>query len=73
MPQDGIYFSYFPTVPYDTFDGSGEYKVTTDIFKRVRATLEAKSDMTIYYKYQIPEGETPVEEPTERKATNTRF
>ena len=60
MPyQDGVYFSYLPTIPYECFDGSVEYKVTTDIFKRVRATLEAKTDKTIYYNYQIPEGETP--------------
>ena len=47
MPGD--YFSYFPTVPYETFDGSGRYKVVTDIFKRVRASVQARSDQTISY------------------------
>lgn len=53
------YFSYFPTVAYDTFDDSGKSKVVTDIFKRVRATLEARSDKTIYYTYNVREGEKP--------------
>lgn len=56
MPK---YFSYFPTVAYDTFDDSGKSKVVTDIFKRVRATLEARQDKTIYYSYNIREGELP--------------
>jgi len=53
------YFSYFPTVAYDTFDDSGKSKVVTDVFKRVRATLEARTDKTIYYTYNIQEGEKP--------------
>ena len=53
------YFSYFPTVAYDTFDDSGKSKVVTDIFKRVRATLEARQDKTIYYTYNVREGEMP--------------
>jgi len=57
MP-DGVYFSYMPTVPYDTFDGSGEYKVVTDVFRRVRATLESRTDKTIYYNYTVVDGET---------------
>ena len=48
-----------PTVPYDTFDGSGEYKVVTDVFRRVRATLEARTDKTIYYNYTVADRETP--------------
>jgi hypothetical protein len=58
MP-DGIYFSYMPTIPYEAFDGSGQYKVVTDIFRRVRATLESRQDKTIYYNYQVPDRETP--------------
>jgi len=57
MP-DGVYFSYMPTVPYDTFDGSGEYNVVTDVFRRVRATLESRTDKTIYYNYTVVDGET---------------
>ena len=55
----GKYFNYLPTVPYETFDGSTRYKVVTDIFKRVRATLEARTDKTIYYKYRVTEGQKP--------------
>jgi len=53
------YFSYFPTLPYDTFDDSGKTRIVTDIFKRVRATLEARTDKTIYYKYNVLEGQLP--------------
>jgi len=58
MPN-GRYFSYLPTIPYRAFDGSTEYKVVTDIFKRVRATLEARTDKTIYYNYRVQEGQKP--------------
>ena len=56
---DGYYFNYLPTIPYETFDGSGEYKVVTDIFKRCRATLQAREDRALYYKYQVKDKETP--------------
>ena len=56
MPND--YFAYFPTVPYETFDGSGRYKVVTDIFKRVRASIQAREDQTISYEYEVKDKET---------------
>ena len=56
MPND--YFGYFPTVPYETFDGSGKYKVVTDIFKRVRASLQAREDQTVSYEYEVKDKET---------------
>lgn len=55
----GQYFKTIPTLPYDTFDGSGEYKVVVDVFKRVRATLQARTDATLYYDYTIKDKETP--------------
>lgn len=58
MPNDN-YFSYLPTIPYNTFDGSHKYKVVTDIFKRARATLEARTDKTIYYNYRVQDGQKP--------------
>lgn len=58
MPRDR-YFKYLPTLPYDSFDDSGQKKVVTDIFKRVRATLQARTDKTIYYKYTVRDHETP--------------
>jgi hypothetical protein len=58
MPRER-YFKYLPTIPYDAFDDSGQKKVVTDIFKRVRATLQAKTDKTIYYKYTVKDLETP--------------
>lgn len=59
MASHGKYFKYLPTLPYDTFDGSSQYKVVTNIFKRVRATLEARTDKTVYYNYRVPDGFKP--------------
>jgi hypothetical protein len=58
MPTER-YFKHLPTLPYDAFDDSGQKKVVTDIFKRVRATLQARTDKTIYYKYTVKDQETP--------------
>ena len=55
----GYYFRHFPTIPYETFDGSGQYKVVIDIFKRVRATLAARQDSSVYYNYTLKEKESP--------------
>lgn len=56
---NGKYFSYLPTIPYKTFDDTTDYKVVTNIFKRVRATLEARTDKSIYYDYRVREGQLP--------------
>lgn len=53
------YFSYFPTLPYDTFDNSGKTRIVTDIFKRVRSTLESRTDASVYYNYNVLEGQLP--------------
>ena len=58
MPN-GYYFEYFPTILYETFVGEGKAKVVTDVFRRVRATLQARSDKSIYYNYQVQDGERP--------------
>ena len=55
----GHYFKYFPTRTYDSFDGTTQQKVVKDIFRRVRASLEARQDHAIYYNYTVPEKETP--------------
>ena len=56
---DGYFFKYFPTIPYDSFDDSLQHKVVTDIFRRVRSTLEARQDRSVYYKYDVKDTETP--------------
>ena len=58
MPY-GKYFSYLPTIPYTTFDDTNQYKVVTNIFKRVRATLEARTDRSVYYEYRVRDGQKP--------------
>ena len=50
MPRER-YFKYLPSLPYDAFDDSGQKKVVTDIFKRVRATLQARTDNTIEFQF----------------------
>ena len=56
---DGHYFKYFPTLAYETFDGSNEYKIIQDIFVRIRTTLAAHMDGAVYYDYQVKDGESP--------------
>ena len=53
------YFSNFNTIPYETFEDGTQYKIVKDVFKRVRATLLARTDKTIYYNYQVRDRETP--------------
>jgi len=56
MPK---YFKAIPTIRYDSFDDTGNSKVVTNIFARVRAKLEAKTDRAVYYKYTVPDGQSP--------------
>jgi hypothetical protein len=63
MPRGhGEFFRTVPTFPYETFsDSSGtkEYKIVTDIFKRVRVSLFALQDATIWYNYTVQDKESP--------------
>lgn len=52
------YFSYFPTITYDSIDGSK--KTATDIFKRAKMTqLSANVKANLFYKYTIQDGDRP--------------
>ena len=53
------YFRTIPTMRYETFDGSGQTKVVTNIFTRVRAKLATKKDRVVYYNYELIDGQTP--------------
>ena len=53
------YFRTIPTLRYETFDDSMQSKVVTNIFTRVRAKLEARTDRAIFYTYTVEDGQTP--------------
>ena len=53
-----MYFTNFPVVPYDSV-GNGDYKLVTNLLKRVAARSEVKTNTSIYDTYDVKEGETP--------------
>ena len=53
-----MYFNKFPVIPYDTV-GNGEFKVATNILRRVVARARTKSDRALFDTYDVKEGETP--------------
>jgi hypothetical protein len=53
-----MYFSYFPKGLYD-LKGGGNYKLVTDLLKRVKVRSKVLNEASLYDLYDIPEGETP--------------
>ena len=53
-----MYFNKFPLIPYDAV-GNGEFKVATNILRRVVARARTKSDRALFDTYDVKEGETP--------------
>lgn len=54
-----MYFSYFPKTFYSFDKSSSEFNVVTNIFARVKLLKEVLENTSLYYKYEIQEGETP--------------
>ena len=52
------YFSNFPVRLYDPV-GSGNPRLVTDIFSRIRLRIKVKKEVTLLDPYDIKEGETP--------------
>jgi len=52
------YFSNFSTRLYDP-EGSGNPRLVTDIFSRVRLRTNVKKEVTLLDPYEVKEGETP--------------
>jgi len=52
------YFQTLPKLAYRERD-STSLKVVSNVFKRAQITLESKINRTLYYPYDIKEGETP--------------
>ena len=52
------YFNQFPGIDYD-LKGDGNRTIVTDIFRRVKARSKIASNVTLFDKYDVAEGETP--------------
>ena len=53
-----MYFSYFPTMPYDA-NGDGDITLVTNILRRVRVRANVQKNLALLVKYPIQDGETP--------------
>lgn len=53
-----MYFSYFPKGTYD-LAGDGNYKLVTDLMRRIKIRSKVQSVSALYDLYDVKEGETP--------------
>ena len=53
-----MYFANFPVIVYDSI-GNGEFKVVTNLLKRVALRSKVKSNTLLFDTYDVKEGETP--------------
>ena len=53
-----MYFANFPFIVYDSV-GNGEFKVVTNLLKRVALRSKVKSNTLLFDTYDVKEGETP--------------
>ena len=53
-----MYFANFPVIVYDSV-GNGEFKVVTNLLKRVALRSKVKSNTLLFDTYDVKEGETP--------------
>lgn len=53
-----MYFANFPTIPYDSV-GNGEFKLVTNLLKRVAVRAKVKTNTAFFDTYDVKEGETP--------------
>ena len=53
-----MYFANFPLIVYDSV-GNGEYKLVTNLLKRVAIRAKVKVNTLVYDTYDVKEGETP--------------
>ena len=52
------YFETFPKLFYD-IDGSGDYKIVTDILRRFKARKSITDQIVFFDKYEVKDGEKP--------------
>ena len=53
-----MYFANFPFIVYDSV-GNGEFKIVTNLLKRVALRSKVKSNTLLFDTYDVKEGETP--------------
>ena len=53
-----MYFANFPIIPYDSV-GNGEFKLVTNLLKRVAVRAKIKTNVSLFDTYDVKEGETP--------------
>jgi len=53
-----MYFANFPLIPYDSV-GNGEFKLVTNLMKRVALRSKVRTNALLYDTYDVKEGETP--------------
>ena len=53
-----MYFQNFPLIPYDSV-GDGQYKLVTNLLKRVALRTKVKTNSALFDTYDVKEGQTP--------------
>ena len=53
-----MYFANFPVIPYDSV-GNGNFKVVTNLLKRVAVRSKVKTNVSLFDTYDVKEGESP--------------
>ena len=53
-----MYFQNFPLIPYDSV-GDGQYKLVTNLLKRVALRAKVKTNTSLFDTYNVKEGQTP--------------
>ena len=53
-----MYFDNFPIIPYDSV-GNGDYKLVTNLLKRVGLRAKVKTNALLFDTYNVKEGQTP--------------
>jgi len=53
-----MYFSSFPTIPYDSV-GNGKFKSVKNLMRRVAVRSKVKTNTMLFDTYDVKEGETP--------------
>ena len=53
-----MYFQNFPLIPYDSV-GNGQYKLVTNLLKRVALRAKVKTNTALFDTYDVQEGQTP--------------
>ena len=52
------YFKEFPKIIYD-ITGRGDFKLITDLLRRVKVRDGIKNNVSVFDKYNVPDGQTP--------------